>query len=81
MSTWHKLHIADRTGKEWFKTMASPMSTASEIKNLKQHIERMKAQPFLYNFLDPITARIYLDGVVYSDVEITDDELLNLLFD
>lgn len=75
MNDWHKLHITDKSGKEFFKTTASPMSTFSEIKNLKRHIEQAKANPKHYKFLDVETAVIVLDGDVYSEREIIVDDL------
>lgn len=67
MNEWHNICITDKSGKEMFKCTASPMSTMSEIKNLKRHIEQAKASPQHYKFLDVATAVIMLDGVVYTE--------------
>lgn len=67
MNNWHNLCITDKSGKVMFNTTASPMSTMSEIRNLKQHIVQAKANPKAYKFLDVATAVIMLDGEVYSD--------------
>lgn len=65
---WHVLCISDKTGKQFFKTTASPMSTMSEIKNLQRHIEcaKSKNKPQWYAFLDADSAVILLDGTVYG---------------
>lgn len=65
-NTWHNIHITDRTGKEHFKTLASPMSTMSEIRNLQRHIEQARQNPQAYKFLDVATAVIMLDGLPYG---------------
>lgn len=67
MSDWHKLCITDKTGAEFFKCTASPMSTMSEIRNLKRHIEQAKASPNMYYFLCADSAVILLDGAPYSE--------------
>lgn len=67
MNEWHKLHITDKTGAEFFKCDASPMSTMSEIRNLKRHLEQAKASPKHYKFLDVASAVIMLDGAVYGE--------------
>jgi hypothetical protein len=72
MNDWHKLHITDKSGKEMFKCVASPMSTMSEIRNLKRHIEQAKANPKHYAFMDVTTAVIMLDGTVYSEPSVCD---------
>jgi hypothetical protein len=68
MNDWHKIHITDRTGQIFFSTTASPMSTMSEIRNLKRHIEQAKRSPLMYKFLDASTAVIMLDGMPYGEV-------------
>lgn len=80
---WHQLCITDKTGQQHFKCAASPMSTMSEIRNLKRHLEQAKKNPESYWFIDVDSAVILLDGVVYcqptlQDV-LDDDELLGLL--
>lgn len=81
MNEWHTLYITDKTGKKFFNTTASPMSTMSEIRNLKRHIEQAKARPNLYaNLFDVATAVIMLDDVPYSEPEdMSDDDLLKEL--
>lgn len=66
MQDWHHISITDKTGKEFFKTVASPMSTASELKNLTQHLAAAKANPDAYHFLDIDSAYILLDGTPYN---------------
>ena len=63
MNDWHNVCITDKTGVERFKCLASPMSTMSEIRNLKRHIEQAKANPKAYPMLDVATAVIMLDGL------------------
>ena len=77
MNDWHKLHITDKSGKQFFPCVSSPMSTPSEIKNLKRHLESAKINPDAYKFLDSDTAIIVLDGSQYGQVsEIDADALL-----
>lgn len=59
---WNNLYISDSTGGKFFKTTASPMSTVSEIKNLKAKIKQAKQMPNLYKFLDVPTAFIVMNG-------------------
>lgn len=63
---WHHLSITDKTGQEFFKTTASPMSTASELKNLSRHLAQAVANPKAYSFLDVDSAYILLDGTPYN---------------
>ena len=81
MNDWHEVCITDKTGKKYFKCTASPMSTYSEIKNLKRHIKQSKANPDAYSFLDVDSMVILLDGDVYNDPvqKIDADNLYNLL--
>lgn len=81
MNTWHKLCITDKSGVEHFKCTASPMSTMSEIRNLKQHLAAARKQPSYYKFLDVESAVIMLDGEVYSEQEsiLSDDDIDNML--
>lgn len=66
MNDWHKLCITDKTGQEFFKTTASPMSTMSELRNLKRQIEQAKGNPKAYKFLDVASAVVMLDGAPYG---------------
>jgi hypothetical protein len=77
MSDWNQIHITDKTGAVFFNTTASPMSTMSEIRNLKRHIEHAKQFPQYYNFLDVDTAVVMLNGSVYSTP--SDNEIDDLL--
>jgi hypothetical protein len=79
MNSWHSIHIADKTGKKFFKTEASPMSTASEIRNLQRHVDAIKANAKGYEFVDSASVVLMLDGVPYGaldDILMSDDELL-----
>lgn len=77
MNDWHKLHITDKTGQEFFKVTASPMSTTSEIKNLQQHIKAAQKNPDAYKFLDVATMVVMLDGSMYgAKTEVDYDVLL-----
>jgi hypothetical protein len=69
MTDWHEIYITDKSDKKMFKCIASPMSTKSEINNLKQHLAHAKVNPRLYKFLDLKTAVIMLDGEPYHFVE------------
>ena len=60
------MYITDKTGKQFFKASTSPMSTASEIKNLKRHIALAKKHPDQYKFVDVNTMKIVLDGYDYN---------------
>lgn len=80
MDTWHNIYITDKTGKKFFNTNASPMSTASEIRNLTRHLEAIKANKKGYEFVDTNTAVLMLDNTPYGAVTYSDDELLNELF-
>lgn len=75
MENWNTIYITDKNGGKFFNTVASPMSTSSEIKNLTHHIEQAKRYPAHYKFLDAATARL----VVNEEVEMSDDELLKEL--
>lgn len=81
VSEWHNLCITDKTGVERFKCTASPMSTVSEIRNLKQHLAAARKQPSYYKFLDVDTAVIMLDGELYSEQEsiLSDEDIDNML--
>jgi hypothetical protein len=77
---WHNLYITDKTGKKFFNTQASPMSTMSEIKNLNRHMEAIKAGKKGYEFVDRESAVLMLDGSPYQSIDsISDDDLLNEL--
>ena len=84
MTDWHNVYITDKTGKKFFNTQASPMSTMSEIRNLTRHLEAIKAGSKLYAKVgvDQDSAVLMLDGTQYKTVDdILDDDLLSELFD
>jgi hypothetical protein len=62
MRNWNNIYIADANGGKHFNTEASPMSTDSEIKNLRSHLSNAKRNPHLYKFMDVETAFIVLNG-------------------
>lgn len=66
INRWHQICITDKTGQKHFNCDASPMSTMSEIHNLKRHLEQAKKNPDAYWFIDVDTAVILLDGVPYT---------------
>ncbi len=77
MNDWHNVYITDKTGKKGFNTVASPMSTMSEIRNLKRHIEQVKRHPEHYKSFDVDSMVLMIDGVPYGEPQnMTDDELL-----
>lgn len=76
MNDWHKLCITDASGQEWFHVTASPMSTMSEVNNLKRHIEHAKTNPQYYSFLDVASAVIMLDGTPYGQADSLDADAL-----
>lgn len=79
MNGWHSIYITDCTGSKFFNTQASPMSTASEIKNLKRHLEAIKAGDKSYAKvgIDKKTATLMLDDTPYQTIDdILDDDLL-----
>lgn len=65
-SNWNNIYITDCNGGKHFNTTASPLSTNSEIKNLKQHLHRAKYHPQMYGFLDIETAFIVINGQAYN---------------
>lgn len=67
MEQWHEIFITDKTGGKFFKGSTSPLSTMSEIRNLKQHLRQAEKYPQHYKFLDLATAFIVLDGEKYND--------------
>ena len=82
MNDWHNVYITDKTGKKFFNTSASPMSTMSEIRNLASHLEAVKAGSAAYAKvgIDQDTAKLMLDGEPWQSIdEILDDELLEEL--
>lgn len=80
MNDWHTLYITDSTGQQFFRCTASSMSTMSEIKNLKRHIEQAKARPSLYaNLFDIDSAVIMLDDVPYSEPKELDADTLDAM--
>lgn len=80
-NNWHNLCITDKTGQQWYKTTASPMSTISELRNMKRHLQYAVEFPEHYQFLDIDSALILLDGVPYcqSIRNLDDDTLLKEL--
>lgn len=82
MDNWHNVYITDKTGKKFFNTSASPMSTMSEIRNLTRHLEAVKAGSAAYAKvgIDQVTAKLMLDGEPWQSMDqILDDELLEEL--
>lgn len=82
MNEWHNIYITDKTGKKFFNTNASPLSTMSEIRNIKRHLDAIKAgNKFYANVkIDAQTAVLMLDGSPYQSIDdILDDDLLNEL--
>lgn len=68
MSDWHNIYITDKTGAKFFNTTASPMSTMSEIRNLKRHVEQAKAYPHMYYDagIDVPSMVLMLDGTPWE---------------
>lgn len=62
MNNWNNIYITDANGGKHFNTIASPMSTDSEIKNLRTHLINAKKYPKMYTFMDAETAFIVLNG-------------------
>lgn len=84
MDNWHNVYITDKTGKKFFNTSASPMSTMSEIRNLTRHLEAIKLGDEAYAKvgIDQATVKLMLDDEPYQSMEeILDDDLLAELFD
>lgn len=81
MSNWRELYITDKSGCKYFNTVASPMSAASEARNLTQHLKQAAKYPGQYKFLDIETAVVMFDGEPYGQVknEVTNDDLLKEL--
>lgn len=73
---WQELHISDKTGGVFFKCVASPMATFSEIKNLKQRLKAAKKSPEHFKFLDIESAHIVLDGEIYTEPTADDLEAI-----
>lgn len=83
MTTWHTIYITDCTGKKFFNTQTSPMSTASEIKNISRHLDGIKAGSKAYDKvgIDKASAVLMLDDSPYQTIDdICDDDLFNELF-
>ena len=79
MNAWHNVYITDKSGKKFFNTSASPLATASEIKNISRHLEAIKAGHPSYAEcgIDRETATLMLDGSPYiSPDDLSDDDLL-----
>lgn len=85
MNTWHNIYITDFTGAKFFNTNASPMATASEIKNITRHLDAIKSGATSHKkvAIDRDSAVLMLDGTPYGTTsidDITDDELFAELF-
>ena len=82
MNDWHNIYITDKSGNKFFNTDASPMATASEIKNLTRHLDKIKASVKGYEFADSQTATMMLDDTPYKAMSeiLDDDDLLLELF-
>lgn len=73
MNNWNELHITDKTGQQWFKTIASPMSTDPEMRNLYRKIPNC-------SFIDQATAEVVINGAsIQSVLDMSDDDLLAML--
>lgn len=82
MNDWHNIYITDKTGKKFFNTTASPMSTMSEIRNIARHLDGIKSGNKLYDKIgvDSSTAVLMLDDSPYQTMDdILDDDLLTEL--
>lgn len=77
--SWNNIYISDKSGKRFFNTTASPCATISEITNLKNHIRLAKKYPQHYGFLDADTAEVFLNGEQYTGINISADDMYNLL--
>jgi hypothetical protein len=62
---WNTIYITDCNGGKHFNTIASPLSTVSEIKNLQTHLKQSKQFPKMYSFLDIETAFIVMNDKPY----------------
>jgi phage tail sheath gpL-like len=62
MGGCNNIYITDCNGGKHFNVIASPMSTDSEIKNLRTHLSQAKSNPEFYKFIDAQTAFIVLNG-------------------
>lgn len=81
MNDWHNIYITDKSGDKFFNTDASPMATASEIKNLTRHLDKIKASVKGYEFADSDSAILILDGTRYHTAdEISAEDILSELF-
>lgn len=85
MNTWHNIYITDASGAKFFNTNASPLATASEIKNITRHLEAIKEGAASHKNVkvDRATAVLMLDGVPYGTTsidDILDDEFFAELF-
>lgn len=80
MHDWHNVYITDKSGEKFFNTHASPLATASEIKNISRHLEAIKAGHPSYAKcgIDRETATLMLNGSPYisPDDTLSDDDLL-----
>ena len=85
MTTWHNIYITDASGAKFFNTNASPLATASEIKNITRHLEAIKGGSKAYAKVgcDAASAVLMLDGFPYGTTSIDaicDEDLLAELF-
>lgn len=85
MNTWHNIYITDHAGAKFFNTTASPMATASEIKNITRNLDAIKAGDASHKNVkvDHATAVLMLDGIPYGTTsidDILDEYLLSELF-
>lgn len=80
MNDWHNVYIIDKSGKKFFNTHASPLATASEIRNLSRHLEAIKAghPSYVKCGINRETATLMLDGSPYVSLDdiLSDDDLL-----
>ena len=81
MDSWHNIFITDKTGVKFFNTVASPMSTDSEIKNLMRHLNAIKENQKYLPSIDSKTAILMLDNTQFQSIDdiMNDDLLLELL--
>jgi len=77
MSEWHNVYLTDKSGKKFFNSSCSPMSTISEIKNLTRHLDSIKAGCKGYDFIDKESAELMLDGTSYYGKSVSLDDILD----
>ena len=69
MGDWNEIYVTDKTGQKFFRTTASPMSTLSEIRNIKRVYQNCSA-------IDQASAVLMFNGKPYGESDISDDDLL-----